>query len=198
MTEEDARTYGLVGRYLLAYGGDSPVYRPSFADRRRWVLAKHRFNVFPPERGGSFATFSRQLDETRGWFPELGTYTGAQAPRAGFTPGGFASEALRAFCAGAERRRIPVLFWWAPSPEDAYAGDYRERAQQEARAVQSSAPWLRLLQTGPPSWPAGKFGSVTHLTRAGAKEHSEAFGRALKEALASACGGSCPAAGAPE
>lgn len=183
MTEKDAREFGQLGRYMLAYNGSSDVYRPSFDDWRDWVFFKHRFNLFPPQEGGSFQAFSRELEESRGWGPERGKYTGCAKPRSGFTPSPFSSDALRAFVQKAKERDIPVGFWWAPSPTDAYEAAYRPAAQQELRTVADSAPWLSVLQTEPPVWPDKKFGSVTHLNPEAAKEHSVLFARILRDNL---------------
>jgi hypothetical protein len=183
MTEQETRDFDLLGRYLWAYKGSSDVYDPSFADWRAWILAKHRFNLFPPEFGGSFENFRRQLESNRGWYPESKQFTGDAKTRKGFRPSTFSSDALRIFVLKAKARNIPVWFWWAPSPAVAYESDFRPAAHEELRAVASSAPWLGVLQDKPPVWPEAKFGSVTHLKPEAAREHSALFGRVLKENL---------------
>jgi hypothetical protein len=183
MTEKDARDFGQLGRYMLAYNNSSDVYLPSFEDRRNWIFFKHRFNLFPPEAGGSFQAFFTGLEERHGWSPERSEYTGCKNPRTGFAPSPFSSDALRSFALKAKQRSIPVWFWWAPSPVDAYDSAYRQAAQQELRVVAASVPWLHIPQTEAPIWPDSKFGSVTHLKPEAAREHSALFARILREYL---------------
>lgn len=183
MTEQKAREFGQLGRYLLAYNSSSDHYQPSFEDRRNWIFFKHRFNLFPPQAGGSFKAFYCRLEENSGWDAERGEYMGKAKPRTGFVPSPFSSGALKAFVQKAKKRGIPVCFWWAPSPIGAYEPAFRPAAQQELRAMSASAPWLRFFQTEPPIWPDSKFGSVTHLNPEAAKVFSAWFARTFRENL---------------
>lgn len=183
MTEQKAREFGQLGRYLLAYNGSSGQYQPSFEDWRNWIFFKHRFNLFPPQAGGSYKAFSCRLEANSGWDAEQGEYMGKAKPRTGFVPSPFSSDALRAFVQKAKERGIPVCFWWAPSPIGAYEPPFRPAAQRELQAVSASAPWLRFFQTEPPIWPDSKFGSVTHLNPEAAKDFSALFARVFRDNL---------------
>jgi hypothetical protein len=183
VTAEQVDEDGLLGRYLLAYGLSSEQYQPSCADWRRWVFNKHRFNILSPRLGGSFDQFCQRLDETGGWLPEVGEYRGTTTPRSNFVPGALATDALRGFVAKAEKKGIPVCFWWAPSPADAYEAAYPAAAHAQVLGIQSAAPWLKVLQACPPTWDDGKFATVTHLTPSAAAEHSQLFGTSLRRSL---------------
>jgi hypothetical protein len=174
VTEQRAREFDLLGRYLTAYGRRSPSYSVGAADVWSWFVRKHRLTRFPPEFGGSFEEFAERIRASSGHLSEKGRYAGARSNEVQreFRPSDLAGQALSRLARAAKQRGIPFVVWWSPSPEDAVTPAYLEAAHSFVTNM-ASAPDAPIDVSPPPAaWPAAEFGSITHVTQAGAERNS--------------------------
>ncbi|MDB5103942.1 MAG: hypothetical protein JWP91_1631 [Fibrobacteres bacterium] len=166
-----ARRFGMLGRYLLAYGRGNRGYAPGFKDFQSLLFRKHQLNSFPEEFGGSFDAFAGELDSTAGYFPEFHRYLAPKNRETGFVSSDFTRNALARLVAHSRSKGIPVYFWWSPLPQDAVDPGYLSAANALGREI---GTWdgIKLLQDTLPTWHPGLFATVTHLNARGAEANS--------------------------
>jgi hypothetical protein len=183
VTEQQAREWDQLGRYLIAYGEESPLYRPGVTDALYWFFRKHRVNVFPVEWGGSYPVFAAAVKKADGFRSEIKKYPGARFVRASFEPADFSLAALGELVQSAKARGVPAVLWLNPSPVDAVTPAFTAVVDRFLGQLQGEVPDLIVAQKRMPVWGGEHFGTVTHLQPEAAKVHSREFGAALKEAL---------------
>ncbi len=185
VTEAQARReFDLLGRYLIAYDLTVTTYKPDVADYASLFFHKHRFNVFPKEFGGSYTALADRLQKTNGHLLETGTYAGTKVERSEFLPTTFACESMTVLIRSAERRKVPVMFWWSPTPVDSISSNYLKAATQRVLDLRNRSPWLQLPRAEAPGWDTEWFGSVTHLNPPGAQRNSAELAVVVQDELA--------------
>lgn len=182
VTEAQAREFGLLGRYSVATGHRVPAYPVGYEDWRAWFLKKHRFNIYPPEFGGSYAAYEREAVAGGGYFPERNVYRGTlPAARAdGFEPADYSVAGLRALFDACRAKGVPVRVWWSPYPGDAVTDRYAAAADRFAADVRAANPDVAFGRPTWPRWPVERFGSVTHPTPAAAADNTHELAAWLK------------------
>ncbi len=183
VTEERAEEWDQLGRYLIAYRQTSPLYTPRVTDYLYWFYRKHRYNVFPPQMGGSFPVFAANVLKADGYMPEITKYIGAQKVRDTFEPAAFSRAAVAELVRSAKERGVPAVLWLNPSPADGVSKNFTAAVDRFLEELRREEPDLIVAQARTPVWGVEHFGTVTHLTPASAKVHSREFGKALKELL---------------
>lgn len=174
---KEAEHFGQVGRYLLAYGGESG-YSPTFQDLSRWIFRKHQINSFPSEFGGSYASFVRRLDSTQGFFPEFHEYAPGKRREDPFSASRLARESLARLAEAAARKNVPVYFWWSPVPTDAVDSTHASAVAAFTKELRS-IPNLTVIPDSLPTWDPGLFATITHVNARGAAINSQNLGRSL-------------------
>lgn len=178
ISEPQVRDFTLFGRYLVAYQKSVPEYPLTAVDFWNWHFRKHRVNRFPPELGGSFETFRSKLIANGGHLPEQGVYSGPSKEfRDTFRPTNYSELGLKRLIDSANRKSVPVILWWSPSPSDAVSTKYLDAARQFGDRI--SAETGIFVPRPPPAWDPALFGTVTHVNLAGADRNSNELGKAL-------------------
>jgi len=174
VTEQRAREFDLLGRYLTAYQRRSASYPVRADDVWSWFVRKHRLNRFPPEFGGSFDTFAERVRASSGHLSEAGRYAGARDDEVQreFRPSELARQALSRLARTAKARGVPFVVWWSPSPRDAVTPAYLEAAHGFVTKMASALEGPLIVSPPPGAWPPDRFGSITHVTQAGAERNS--------------------------
>ena len=175
VTEDQARKYNLLPRYLVAYGVTSGRIATTPRDRWSTFTKKHVFNVFPQEFMSSYAAFERTLREKKGAFVETKTYQGTKEPVSTFEATDFAQRALHRLSVAAIAKNIPLYLWISPTPADAVTEDYTNKANAFLAELKKTEPSLQQIYSKMPLWPPDCFGTVTHLNPVSAKVQSEEF-----------------------
>lgn len=175
--EEKAEYFGQVGRYLIAYGGES-AYSPTFQDLSRWIFRKHQLNSFPAEFGGSYAGFVRRLDSTQGYFPEFHEYEPGKRREDAFAASALARKSLARLAAAALRKNVPVYFWWSPVPQDAVDSSHTAAVAAFTRELKT-IPNLTVIQDSLPTWDPSLFATITHVNSRGAALNSQSLEKGL-------------------
>ena len=171
VSAEQAEEFGLVGPYLVAYGQSSKSYTPSISDWHKWIFRKHQFGRFPDQFGGKYSAFRKTLERSRGYFEESGHYTGTESPRDAVQMSEFSKKSVRAIADMCREHQIPLVFWLSPVPRDSVTDNYLAASQRMAQELASEGNSLQ-ARDGSPAWDSALFGSVTHLTHAGAELNS--------------------------
>jgi hypothetical protein len=170
VTEEQAHAFRLVGRYLTAYRRSSPIFSPGLRDRWQWLVRKHRVNIFPPQFGGSYAKYEADLLGTDGWYPERGHYVlkpGEARDR--FQPSEFATQGVMQLATACRSQGIPLTIWWSPAPADSVTERYAAEVQSFTDRLRTAIPHAEFPRPTVPRWEPSRFGSLTHVTPAGAE-----------------------------
>lgn len=183
VSEADAHEPGLLSRTMIAYGRSNPLVAPTFSDWRRWLYFKHRFNIFPPEFEGSYRRFEEALRKESGWYPEKKIYKGFSGTRRVWKPASFAQSALIRLAKRCSQAKVPLYFWWSPSPADALETNLPLAAETWQKELAKNERDIHFLQSAPPVWPIDQFGSPTHLTPQSARRISSDLALALKRAM---------------
>lgn len=180
VTGERAHEFGLVGRYLTAYGRRSPIFSPTIRERWDWLVRKHRVNIFPPQFGGSYARYEQDLLSTGGWYPERGRYAFKDGDlRERFQPSAFATQGLMELAAACGSHKVPLTFWWSPSPEDSATPGYAAEVKGFTDRLRTMLPHAAFPRETVPRWAASQFGSVTHVTPQAAEINTRELAAAL-------------------
>lgn len=181
VTDSQAHEFQLVGRYLTATGRGSPVYSPTVRERWEWLVRKRRVNAFPPEFGGSYQQYERDLLAADGWYPERGRY--ALKPgeeRDAFKPTEFATAGLKRLAAVCREKGVPLTVWWSPAPADSITERYAAEVQAFTDRLRPELPGVEFPRPTVTRWDVSRFGSVTHVTPAGAEINTRELADALK------------------
>jgi hypothetical protein len=175
VTEERAREFDMLGRYLVAYGKSSPEYGLRAADYGSWFFRKHRYNIFSPHYDGKFSVFADRMAASNGYLPASGTYSGPGPNQfqATFQPAEFSSAGFRGLAEAAAARDVPVILWWSPSPSDSVSTEYVDGASGCVRRLADGLPGLRLGRASAPTWEPRWFADIAHVTPEGAARNSE-------------------------
>jgi hypothetical protein len=179
VSEAQAEEFGLLGPYLVAYHRSSASYSPGINDWHKWIFRKHQMGRFPAEFGGKFSVFCNLLHETKGYFEEPGHYSGAERVRDSVALSDLSRRSLANIAETCRRRQIPLVFWPSPVPEDSVTPHYLADAKTIADEI-AKDEFIHVGRAATPAWSPGLFGSVTHLTRAGAEQNSRELAEYLR------------------
>ena len=171
VSAEQAEEFGLVGPYLAAYRQTSVSYTPSVADWHKWIFRKHQFGRFPDQFGGRYTAFREILGRSGGYFEEPGHYEGTETPRDTVKLTDFSRRSANAIVDLCRTRQIPLIFWLSPIPSDSVTDSNLAATNNIAQELGSGGT-VQLPRSGSPAWEPALFGSVTHLTHAGAVQNS--------------------------
>lgn len=180
----DARETAVLGRYLTAYGLESPYYVPTLHERWSWFVRKHRFNIMPAEFQGSYARFASSVWAEGGYYPESHQYEGSPARQEGFRVDAYALQPIIDVAKKLEAAEIPFVFWMSPLPSDAFSERYLSDASAFLHELGAMAPGILTPQSASPVMGPQWFATRTHATPAGAAINSENLGKALRPILA--------------
>ena len=179
VSAEQAEEFGLVGPYLVAYRQSSVSYTPSIADWHKWIFRKHQFGRFPEQFGGKYAVFRETLQQSGGYFEEPGHYDGTETPRDTVELSEFSRQSDTPIANLCREHQVPLVFWLSPVPRDSVTDNYLDAATTMARELAMDG--VHIPRSGSPAWDADMFGSVTHLTCAGAERNSAQLAQYLAE-----------------
>ncbi len=173
LTEQRARDMGQIGRVIIAYGlQEGQSYPLQLKDYTGWFVKKHRFNVFPPEFGGSFENLYRELSENDGFYVEKNNNIKHSNKIKDVRVSPMSSKAIDFLIETAKTKNIPVVFIFNPKPaalvnRDAYLKETSNFLKQQSQSgfivIQQEAPLLDL----------DSFATETHLAHAAAKVYSK-------------------------
>ncbi len=180
--QQQARSYTILGRYLIAYHRRSNAYKLTLKDWRSWFLRKHQINRFPHQFGGSYETFTHRINQAGGFLKETNTYEGSANPLTHFELSAFAQQALASLAEDARRHGVPIYLWCSPKPFDAVTQTYRLEVHAQLQQLAIRFPDLRLLHDGLPVDDPAMFGSINHLNPEGAKVYSQRLANELQRA----------------
>ncbi len=175
---EQIEFFGLYPRYAIAFG--RPSYGLSFGLENRWslFLRRHELNRFPPEFGGSYQVFSRELYESRGWWAEQKQLVDVTKLEQEFQLNDWSIKLLDDFAEEASKQNCSVHVCLSPRPEVIATEDYWRRAISELRGVSRRKSW-NVVDWGNGIWDTKWFGTESHLTPQGAERYSSQTGAAL-------------------
>jgi hypothetical protein len=176
---------GQIPRYLVAYGRQG-VSAPRYPIRSYvdWLVAKHRFNSFPPEFGASFVEFRDVLAAERGFFRERKQRVNRARVIDSFVPSPMSQASLNEVLEQAKDRSIPVLFMFNPKPDSIITGSYVADARQFLETLQREHPEVHVLRPDAPVWEERLFGTETHLNADGVTRNSAEVALLVERALA--------------
>lgn len=180
LNEWRTRFFGLYARHLLATGLRNEQFPLTLRERWDWLAHKHEFNVFPPEFGGSFQQYRKDLMTEQGWSPEKKKYDTRDFVREEFNPTELSTSGLERLISAAEAMGVPVVFFWSPHPIDAVSKAYQAAVKAWTTQLQAQHPKLIVPRLTVPAWPRERFGSVTHLTPEAASANTKHLADALQ------------------
>lgn len=192
VTLEESVGFDTVGRYLFAYGREPGPYDLGIADIWSWYVKKHRFNVFPPQWGGSYTRFLRDLERTSGYLPSKSDrYT---PPPADYIKTSFAAShlfyaSMDALLTKAATAKVPVLLQLNPKAAGSVTAGYIVGIEGELTRLKSRFPNLRVVR--PQHWVRAThlFSDSNHLHAEASPVYSEELGAQLIAAMRPAPGG---------
>lgn len=182
VSAEQAEEFGLLGPYLAAYHQTSVAYTPTISDWHNWIFRKHQFGKFPPQFGGKYSVFRETLGRSGGYFEEPGHYEGTAMPRETVNLSEYSRRSARAIAELCQTHQIPLVFWLSPVPSDSVTEGYLISTNRIAQELGSPGT-AHVPRNGSPAWDPGLFGSVTHLTRAGAELNSSELAQYLSQKI---------------
>lgn len=182
--ERQAREMGQIGRYLIAYGSEIPSsYNLNFRDYISWFEKKHRFNIFPPQFGGSYNNFESQLRLESGFLPEQTNKINYSRTIDTFSASNMSALALKELEKVAAFHGIPLLFAFNPKPKSLASKQYIEETNAYLKSLKKEKGHLLNLTTESLFWDDIYFGTETHLNEKGVKKYSGYLSRMLAEKL---------------
>jgi hypothetical protein len=182
VSAEQAEEFGLVGPYLTAYHQTSVAYQPTIADWHKWIFRKHQFGKFPAQFGGKYSVFRETLGHSGGYFEEPGHYEGTVTPRETVKLSEYSRRSADAIAELCRTHQIPLIFWLSPVPSDSVTEEYLISTNRIAQELGFNET-VHVPRSGSPAWHPALFGSVTHLTRAGATQNSQELAQFLHQQM---------------
>lgn len=165
---------GQLGRYLISYHAHStPPYNPTTNDYIQWFAKKHRFNIFPPEFGGSFANLQMQLSASDGYLAEKKNHINHDRKIGRFKASELSIRATNELFLIAQKQNIPIYFILTPKPSSLVSEQYEADTRIFLRSIKAEFPFVRILQDSAPRWGDELFSTETHLNHFGSKLFSE-------------------------
>jgi hypothetical protein len=180
--ERQANEMGQLGRYLIAYD-DSPgsTYSASPREHLDWFTKKHRFNIFPPEFGGSYEDFHRSLLDTDGFLVERKEHVKHTRVLDHFRPSDLSRSALEALIETAQRQNTPLYLILSPKPRTLANAEYEADSKDFLAKLKQKFPQIHIIQKNAPRWDEKYFSTETHLNFEGAVR----FSKIIAERIAS-------------
>jgi hypothetical protein len=169
-----AREMGQLSRYLVAHNIDGgEIYSVSIRERWDWLVKKHRFNIFPPEFGGSFGAFNQLVSNGKGYIVESKNSVRHTAVLDRFQPSRMSFQALDKMFGVAAETKVPVVFILNPKPSTLISNTYLSDARDFLADLKQKYPDVLILQKDAPVWEEAYFGTETHLNAKGADKYSQ-------------------------
>jgi len=171
--KERARSMEQVGRFLIAYDiALKDVYDTSSKEYLDWIVEKHRFNIFPPEFGGSFHNFNETLRQNNGFMEEKKRQINTSATIQSLNPSSLSLASINFLVAAAKHKEVPVFIVLSPKPRSTISGSYLADSTKLLSELRKKYPTLIVPQSVAPVWGDAYFGTESHLNLDGAKRFS--------------------------
>ena len=180
MTRADVHRYGAFERYTLAYGRPRLDFESGLSDRWQFFIRRHSINRFPPEIGGSYQAFAKNLADTNGWLPEKKTFQASTRREEQFKLDIEFLDPLNRLADRAAKKGCRLRVCLSPRPESIATHKYWQDALDELKTASLEQSWS-VLDHGCGIWPDSMFGSESHLTPEGAKRFSLVLSKVLSD-----------------
>jgi len=185
VNSERARSFNLLGRYLLAYGNNSNIYTPDISEIRSYWLKKHQFNIFPPIFGGSYSNFLKILMESDGWLEEQSKSYDKNSSKlqSNIIFSELSLKSMNALKKSSSFHGVPIIFLFNPKPADQVDEQaYRFSTFQILEKLRNDLKFI-VPQQYAPIWEDRYFGTVTHLKKIGSEKYSKDIALILRNIL---------------
>jgi hypothetical protein len=184
VTELEARQWGMLGRYLVAYFRRSPHYDVRISDWWAWHIRKHRFNILPPEMGGTYNSLLERVNALQGSLSLQEKSYQHPSPsyiKYEFTATAFAVRPLHDLLKALRGTGVKTSLMLNPKGQGSISQRYMDGVQQFVTKLKTLHPSLSVIVPEVLAHDQRWFSDSNHLHLAGAMEYSRKVGLALKQ-----------------